>query len=159
DGRWIAFTSKRDGDDVAQIYVITPTGGEARRVSQMPMAASALKWSADSRTIYCLASTWPDTPDDETHRKKEKSQKEKKNKAAVMDDAAYRYWDHWIADGKRPSVFAVNLADGKHRNLLAGTGKFLPPFEPSANDYDVSPDGKELCFVADSVKEIGLDTN
>jgi dipeptidyl aminopeptidase/acylaminoacyl peptidase len=35
----------------------------------------------------------------------------------------------------------------------------LPPFEPSANDYDVSPDGKEFCFVADAVKEIGLDSN
>src|SRR5262249_9295742 len=35
----------------------------------------------------------------------------------------------------------------------------LPPYEPSAADYDVSPDGKELCFVADSAKEIGMDVN
>jgi dipeptidyl aminopeptidase/acylaminoacyl peptidase len=159
DGNWIAFVSKREGDEPAQIYVIGPEGGEARRVSRMPMAPAALKWSADSKTIYCIGWTWPDTPDDDSYRKKEQARKESKVKAFVIDDAQYRYWDKWIADGKRPMIFAVRLADGKHTNLLAGTGRHLPPYEPSANDFDVSPDGKELCFVADSVKDIGTDTN
>ena len=30
----------------------------------------------------------------------------------IIDDALFRVWDHWIADGKRPVVFAVDLADG-----------------------------------------------
>ena len=159
DGKWIAFTSKRGSDAVAQIYVIAAAGGEARRVSEMPMAPGGLKWSAESGTLYCIGWTWPDTPDDASHRNKEKAQKASKSKALVIDNAAFRYWDRWIADGKRPVVFAVDVASGKHKNLLAGTGKFLPPFEPSARDYDVSPDGKELCFVADSVKHIGTDVN
>ncbi|MCS6977164.1 MAG: S9 family peptidase [Gemmatales bacterium] len=158
DGRHIAFVSKRDGDEVPQIYVIAPDGGEARRLTKMPMAPAHLKWSADSKTIFCIAWTWPDA-DDETHVKKEKEWKESKSKAFIIDDATYRYWDKWIADGKRPLVFAVDVATGKHRNLLHGTGLTLPPYEPSANDYDVSPDGSELAFVADSVKEIGLDVN
>src|SRR5688572_11946327 len=39
DGRWIAFVAKRRGvdgakdDDEAQVYVIAPDGGEARRVT------------------------------------------------------------------------------------------------------------------------------
>ena len=45
----IAFTSQRAGDDGVQIYVISPTGGEARRVSNMAMAPTGLKWTADSR--------------------------------------------------------------------------------------------------------------
>src|SRR5258707_12733294 len=32
DGQWIAFTGKRGNDEVAQVYVIAPQGGEARRV-------------------------------------------------------------------------------------------------------------------------------
>jgi dipeptidyl aminopeptidase/acylaminoacyl peptidase len=159
DGKWIAFTSKRGTDAAAQIYVVSPDGGEAKRVSNLPTAASGLKWSADSKTVYCIGWTWPDTPDDDSHRKKEAALKESKSKAVVIDDAVFRYWDRWIADGKRPSIFAVTVASGKHRNLLAGTGKFLPPYEPSARDYDVSPDGEELCFVADSVKDIGMDVN
>ncbi|MCE9533207.1 MAG: S9 family peptidase [Planctomycetes bacterium] len=159
DGTRIAFTSKRGTDEDAKLYVISVDGGEAQRAGKMPMAQGHLKWSGDSKTIYCIAWTWPDTPDDESHLKKEKALKEQKSKALVIDDAVYRYWDRFIADGKRPHVFAIDLETKKHRNLLAGTKLFLPPYEPSTHDYDVSPDGKELCFVADSVKEIGRDVN
>jgi dipeptidyl aminopeptidase/acylaminoacyl peptidase len=159
DGKSIAFVSQRAGDDGPQVYVISPDGGEARRVTHMPMAPSGLKWGGDSRTIYCFGWTWPDAPDDETHKKKEKALKEPRSKAVVIDDAQFRYWDHWIADGKRPAVFAIGVESGRHRNLLAKCKRFLPPTEPSANDYDVSPDGKELCFVSDSAREYGLEFN
>jgi dipeptidyl aminopeptidase/acylaminoacyl peptidase len=159
DGKSIAFTSKRGSDEHNQIYLVHPDGGEARRLSNMPMAPSGLKWGADSKTLYCIAWTWPDAPDDDSYRKKEKAEKEKKSKALIVDDATFRYWDHWIADGKRPMVFAVDVATGKHKNLLAGTKLSLPPYEPTASDYDVAPDGKELCIVADSAKEIGMDVN
>jgi dipeptidyl aminopeptidase/acylaminoacyl peptidase len=159
DGQLIAFVSKRGGDEGPQIYVISPQGGEARRVTQMPMAPSHLKWSGDSKTIYCIAWTWPDAADDAAYQIREKELKENKVKAFVIDDATYRYWDKWLADGKRPVVFSVDVATGKHTNLLAGTGRTLHPYETTANDYDVSPDGKELCFVSENVKDIGLDVN
>jgi Tol biopolymer transport system component len=159
DGKAIAFTSKRGSDEHNQIYLLHPYGGEARRLTNMSMAPSSLKWGADSKTLYCIAWTWPDTPDDDSYRKKEKAEKDKKSKAFIIDDATFRYWDHWIADGKRPMVFAVDAATGKHKNLLAGTKLSLPPYEPTASDYDVAPDGKELCIVADSAKEIGMDVN
>jgi dipeptidyl aminopeptidase/acylaminoacyl peptidase len=161
DGNLIAFTSQRAGDEVAQIYVIAPAGGEARRVSIMAMASSGLKWSADSRTIYSIGWTWPDAPDDVAHKAKEKSLKDARSKAVVIDDTEYRVWDKWIADGKRPMIFATDLQTGRHRNLLAKSKRFLPPTEPppSANDYDVSPVGTELCFVADSSANYGLDFN
>ena len=161
DGKSIAFVSQRAGDDAPQIYVISPEGGEARRVSNMPMAPSGLKWSGDSKTIFCIGWTWPDAADDEAHKKKEKALKESKSKAVVIDDTQYRVWDKWIADGKRPMIFAIDVESGKHRNLLGKCKRFLPPSEPppSANDYDVSPDGKELCFVSDSTKDYGNDFN
>ena len=161
DGKWIAFTSQRTGDDGPQVYVISPAGGEARRVSNMPMTPSGLKWSGDSKTIYCVAWTWPDAADDETHKKKDKALKEAKSKAVVIDDTQFRIWDKWIADGKRPMVFAIDVEGGKHRNLLANCKRYLPPSEPppSDNSYDVSPDGKELCFVSDSARDYGNDFN
>lgn len=143
DGKLIAFTSKRGTDDGPQVYVIAPAGGEARRASNMPMSPGGVKWGGDSTTLYAIAWTWPDTPDDDSYRKKEKAEKEKKAKAVVIDDTVYRYWDKWLTDGKRPSVFAIDVESGKHRDLLAGTGKHLTPFQPSEADYDVSPDGRE----------------
>ncbi|HEV3143800.1 MAG TPA: S9 family peptidase [Gemmataceae bacterium] len=159
DGKLIAFTSKRGGDEVPQIYVISPEGGEARRVSKMPFAASSLKWSGDSSTIYFIAWTWPDTPDDASYKKREQGLKNAKSKAVVIDSAQFRYWDKWLTDGKRPYVFGVDVKTDQHRNLMAGTGHHLPVQEPSEQHYDVAPDGKELCYVYDNVKEPGLDVN
>src|SRR5262249_43234686 len=73
DGKSIAFTSKRG--DSTQIYIISPEGGEARPVSELPMPPSGLKGGGDSKTIYCVVWTWPDTPDGESYKKKEKAKK------------------------------------------------------------------------------------
>ena len=157
----IAFTSQRAGDDGIQIYVISPTGGEARRVSNM--ADGAERAQMGRRLPHDLL----DRLDLARRRRRrgpqspEKSLKDAKSKAVVIDDTEYRVWDKWIADGKRPMIFATDVASGRHRNLLAKSKRFLPPTEPppSANDYDVSPDGKELCFVSDSSEDYGLDFN
>jgi dipeptidyl aminopeptidase/acylaminoacyl peptidase len=155
DGKSIAFTSKRG--DIAQIYIIALDGGEAKQLTNLPMAPGGLKWIGNS--IYCVVQTWPDTPDDESYKKKEKAQKDSKVQAYIIDDAMYRVWDHWIADGKRPVVFAVDAVSGKHRNLFAHTKRTLPASGGGASDYDVSPDGKEICFVSESAKELGMDYN
>jgi dipeptidyl aminopeptidase/acylaminoacyl peptidase len=159
DGKLIAFASQRAGDTVAQIYVIDPAGGESRRVSKLPYAASSLKWSPDSKTIYAIAWTWPGCATDAEHKRREQELKDNKAKGVVITEAAYRYWDRWLSDGKRPTVVAVDLATGNHRNVLAHTGKHLLPTEPSANDFDISPDSKELCFAADSTADYGADYN
>jgi dipeptidyl aminopeptidase/acylaminoacyl peptidase len=158
DSKTIAFVSKRAGD-VAQIHLISPDGGEARQLSKLPMAPSGLKWAPDGKSVFCIVSTWPDTPDDESFKKKEKARKDDKVQAYIIEDALFRYWDNWIADGKRPVIFRVDADSGKHTNLFAGLKLFLPVASNGAESYDISPDGKELCFTADSTKEIGMDFN
>jgi dipeptidyl aminopeptidase/acylaminoacyl peptidase len=158
DGKSIAFVSKRTGD-IAQIHVIQLNGGEAKQLTNLPMAPTGVKWPGDGKTLYCVVQTWPDTPDDESYKKKEKAQKDNKVQAYVIDDALYRVWDKWIADGKRPVVFAIDAEKGNHRNLFAGAKRTLPASGGSASDYDMSPDGKEICFVSESAKELGMDYN
>jgi dipeptidyl aminopeptidase/acylaminoacyl peptidase len=159
DGKRIAFTSKRGTDEFPQVYVISPTGGEARKLSDLPTGPSGLKWAADSKRVFCIGWTWPDSPDDADHKKREKELKDGKRKGVVIDEAVYRYWDKWLYDGKRPTVYAIDATTGKHTNLLLGTGKHLSSNEPSAYDYDVKPDGSEICFVAETAKDPGTDFN
>jgi Tol biopolymer transport system component len=68
DGRWIAFLSERkspdddsgsddddsgsDKDGVGQIYIISPSGGEAFAVTQGAEEVHAFSWSPDSKTLY-----------------------------------------------------------------------------------------------------------
>jgi len=159
DGKSIAFVSKRGGDEVAQIYVIGPEGGEAKRITKMPFAPSALKWAGDSSKVYFIAWTWPDTADDAAYRNRTKERSGAKSRATIIDGAAFRYWDHWLTDGKLPYVFEVDVKTGEHRNLMVGTGHSLPLQDPSEQHFDVAPDGKELCYTHDNVKDSGMDSN
>jgi dipeptidyl aminopeptidase/acylaminoacyl peptidase len=57
DGRWVAFVSDRPGQvpetkaDSKQIYVIDPTGGEARQVTKLDDGVDGFEWASDSKTI------------------------------------------------------------------------------------------------------------
>ncbi|MDX2035033.1 MAG: S9 family peptidase [Isosphaeraceae bacterium] len=161
DGTKIAFVSKRAGDESPQIYVISPDGGEALRVGTTVIPPSGLKWASDSKRIYYIGWTWPDAADQAAHDAKRKALESAKSKAMIIDDAQYRTWDKWITDGRRPMIFTVDLETGTHANLLTNSGRFLPPTEPgpSAADFDVSPDGAELCFTSDSAADYGTDYN
>lgn len=55
DGQWLAFLSKREGDENVQIYRISPFGGEAERLTELENDAHALKWAPDGSAIAFTA--------------------------------------------------------------------------------------------------------
>lgn len=153
DGRWIAFTAKRKDDEQAQLYVISPGGGEAKRVGSAAGGVTAIKWFPDSRRIAFVAWVWPDLRGDSAQKKRLAERKESKVKAWVTERGEYRYWDHWLADGREPHVFACDVATGRCTDLLAGTGLALQPWDPTAEHYDIAPDGRELALTIDPADE------
>jgi dipeptidyl aminopeptidase/acylaminoacyl peptidase len=69
DGRWIAFLSRRRPGSMeetgAQLYLISPTGGDAFPVTQGDEEVHAFSWSPDSRTLYFATRTpWTKTQKD-----------------------------------------------------------------------------------------------
>jgi dipeptidyl aminopeptidase/acylaminoacyl peptidase len=155
DGKYIAFVTKRGKDEQSQIYVIDAQGGEARRVSEVVTGVSGIRWSADGKKIFAISWVWPEltkgstAAQDKAHTerlKEEKSRKEKGPSAHVIEEDVYKYWDHWLSDGRRPHVFVIEVSSGKHQDLFAGTAYHLPRADTSANDYALSADGRELAF-------------
>ena len=122
DGKWIAFTAKRKDDEEAQIYLIAPDGGEARRLTSLSTGALALRWFPDSRRIAFVSVGLAGPRDDKAQAKRKRERKESKIKAHVTERAESRFWDHWLADGREPHVFAADVVSGSARDLLAGTG-------------------------------------
>jgi dipeptidyl aminopeptidase/acylaminoacyl peptidase len=156
DGRWIAFAAKRNDDEEPQVYLIAPDGGEARRLTTVAGGASGLRWFADSKRVAFISWVWPDLKTDKEQARRRKERKESKVKAHVSERAECRFWDHWLTDGREPHVFAADFASGRTRDLLAGTGLALEPWEPSAAVYDISPDGRELAVTVDLNPEPGM---
>ena len=143
DGRYVAFTAKRKDDAEPQVYLIAPDGGEARRLTKLATGASAIKWFADSRRIAFVSWVWPELRGDAAQKKRTDARKADPVKALVTERAEYRYWDHWLADGREPHLFVVDVASGACRDVLAGTGLRLRPWEPAVAEYDVAPDGSD----------------
>ena len=159
DGQWIAFTSKREGDEQTQVYLISPTGGEAKRLTKVATGVSGVRWFADSKSLAFISWVWPELKTDEEQAKKMKEQKDAKVKAYVIDQTTFRYWDHWIADGRVPHVFVANVETSETRDVLGGAGVSLTMYDPGGDSYDISPDGKELAFVGDTAKDFGYRPN
>ncbi len=153
DGRAIAFIAKRPGDEEPQLYVIAPDGGEARRLTQLATGCASLKWFPDGRRIALISSVWPDLRTDAAQARRRKERKDAKVKAHITERGDFRYWDHWLTDGREPHIFVCDVATGACRDALAGTGVALPPWEPHAEDYDIAPDGSEIALTVDRDSE------
>jgi len=149
DGKWIAFTAKRKDDDEPQLYLIAPDGGEARRLSRIATGCSAPKWFADGKRIAFISWVWPDLATNALQAKRRKERKESKVKAHVTERHEFRFWDHWLTDGREPHVHVCDVASGQCIDALARAGVALPPWEPSSGDYDIAPDGREIAITAD----------
>jgi dipeptidyl aminopeptidase/acylaminoacyl peptidase len=163
DGRWIAFVAKRHGvdgakdDEEPQVYVIAPDGGEARRVTSLATGAFGIKWFPDSKRIAFISWVWPDTKGLGKLEKRYREHKDNKVKAHVVEHPAYRWWDHWLSDGRVPHLFTVDVESGKTRDLFAGSRYELPRADPAAHHYDIAPDGNEVAFTFDPQEEKRFD--
>ncbi|MBS0446572.1 MAG: S9 family peptidase [Proteobacteria bacterium] len=152
-GDAIAFIAKREQegkkDDAPQLYVISPDGGEARRVSDYAPGIESFKWFPDGRRIAFAAWVWPDAKGAKAQAKRVKAHKERKETAYVTSAAQYRYWDHQLPMGRVVHLHVLDVATGRVTDLFEGSAFELTPADPNADAYDVSPDGRHIAFAYD----------
>jgi len=160
-GEQIAFIARREQqgekDEEAQLYVIAPDGGEARRVMTLATGVEAFKWFPDGKRIALVSWVWPKLKGAAAQAKALKEFKARKETAYVTDEALYRFWDHHIPMGRVPHLLVVDVASGKTRDLFEDSIYELSRAEPDANTFDISPDGKRIVFVFDPAAEKRLD--
>lgn len=167
DGRWIAFLSERrppegkqrsgrdeskDSDDkaVAQLYLISPTGGEAFPITSGDKEVHSFVWAPDSKTIY-FATRTPWSKDEKDADKK-----------IWKDTVRYR------AGERGDMIFKLDLAEALQRHAASGTRETpdtvkdtntTPGAIPIAStpwripQLTISDDARRLAFVTTSLSE------
>ncbi len=149
DGRYIAFVAKRGEDKQPQLYVIAANGGEATRVGDIPTGVATPKWFPDSTRIAFITEVWPDITDWGKTREKLKEREDSKMTAMTWDRTPVTHWDHFVED-RVPHLFSIALDGGTPVTITLNSGHELSRRETGNESYDISPDGKEVAFVADS---------
>jgi len=166
DGRWIAFRSDRkiasekDSDssdddkdekgEVSQIYLISPTGGEAIAITQGQEEVHTFSWSADSRTLYfATRNPW-------TKAQKDEYKKQWKDvvqyRTAERGDTIFSL-DVAAALARHATAPAKEESDAEKESDLTPGAHTLATLSLRVDDLVTSPDGSKLAFLTNAVNQ------
>jgi dipeptidyl aminopeptidase/acylaminoacyl peptidase len=156
DSRRIAFLSNRGGS--SQIWMMDADGGNAKQITTLATEADGVIFSPDGKNLVFTSDVYPDCPDEACNKRKLDEENASKVKARIYTSLLYRHWDHWQG-ARRRHLMVVPAAGGASRDLTPGVRE-IPPFSLGGpDDYAVSPDGREVAYVAVSDPEPAISTN
>jgi dipeptidyl aminopeptidase/acylaminoacyl peptidase len=138
DGKYLAFTSARDNGR-PQIWLLSMSGGEARRLTNLENGVSNIEWSPDSARLLCLTRTGPPAS--------------KNSDVRHYTHINYKFNDTGYFDDKRSHLVVVDAKSGMAKQITDGN---------DWNDTDPhwSPDSTKIAFVSNRTgKEFDNDHN
>jgi len=156
DGKSFVFLSTRN--DKAELWRMPIDGGEPQQLTTISTGASAAKVSPDGKHLAFTSRIFPEYGADDTKNEALiKDMKKSPLKVHMGDELLFRHWTFY-RDGKRTHILVQNVP-GDDWDAAKGP-KIAPPdiwdvtpgdfdspaFSLSGDWFDISPDGKEICF-------------
>lgn len=153
DGKYIAFSAKREGDEAGQIYLLNvKEGGEAQRFTNISTGAGSPKWSPDGKMLLFNSSVYPGAYADSANKKIADERKKVKYKARVYTQFPVRNFDRWLED-KQSHLFVQAIGSDKAKDLLTDVAiSGLAGFRLGSSIW--SSDGKSVIFSAVTDAEV-----
>lgn len=144
DGKTIAYVSNREGGP-KQVYLLDVASGNSRRLTNLSGGAGALKWVPDGSGVVFVSDVYPDCGvEAECAADRAAAAEKAPTKARIIDSLLFRHWSTW-QEATRAHIIHATL-DGKLRDLTPGAFD-APPFSlGGGEEFDVSPDSKELVY-------------
>jgi dipeptidyl aminopeptidase/acylaminoacyl peptidase len=156
DGKTISFVSNRGGS--VQVWLLPIEGGEARQLTKLPIDVAGPIWSPKGDMVAFTAEVVPGKSPEET-AKADKEKAESKSKARIYDKLMIRHWNAWD-EGKRSHLFVADARTGEAKDLTPKLDVNTPPGPfGGSNEYAFSPDGREIAFTAEPIKDHAWSTN
>ena len=142
--------SKDKGGDTSQIYMISPTGGEAFPITTGDEDVHDFSWSADSRTIYfATRQPWSKTQKDE-YKKQWKDVVQ--YRTAERGDTIYAL--DVAAAIERHTAAPARIDSDAEKDSTGTLGARVIATTPlRVDDFVTSPDGSKLAFASNAINQ------
>ncbi|MFW5973591.1 MAG: S9 family peptidase, partial [Bacteroidota bacterium] len=154
DGSTLAFVSRREDDDAAQIYLLPiDTPGEARRLTEIPTGVSAPRWVGEH--IYFVSNVWPEMTWEEmaAELKRRESDHVSAHRWTALPTSS---WDRWVDEDRQAHLYRISPSSRQVDPVTLHTEWELPRSSQGLSSYDVAPDESLVAFLADSRRD-GVD--
>jgi dipeptidyl aminopeptidase/acylaminoacyl peptidase len=157
DSTRIAYVSNRSGS--SQVWLMDPDGSNAKQVTALSTEADGVLFSPDGKNLVFTSQVFPDCgADDACNKKKLDEEKASKVKARIYTELLYRHWTRWQSQ-RRSHLLVIPVGGGAAKDLTPGT-RDAPPFSLGGpDDYDISPDGQEVCYSMNADPVPAVSTN
>lgn len=157
DGRTLAYVSNRDGG-AKQVFLLDVATGTSRKLTDLANGAASLRWLPDGSGLLLVSDVDPECGvDPACTRERNAAAAQSPTKARIITGLLYRHWNAW-QERTRTHIIHVPLS-GTPRDLTPGAFD-APPFSVGGGDeFDVSPDGKELVYAQNTDEHPELSTN
>ncbi len=149
DGKQIAFSAKREEDEVSQVYLLNfAEAGEAQRFSNISIGAGSPQWSNDGKMILYSNKVYPGQFTDSANKKIADERKKVKYNARVYNSFPIRNWDVWI-DEKQTHVFVQSIEAGSvPKDIFSEVAIATKAGFAFSGAITWAPSGKEVVFTA-----------
>jgi dipeptidyl aminopeptidase/acylaminoacyl peptidase len=157
DSKRIAFISDRGGS--SQAWLMDADGANPKAVTNLAAEADGVLFSPDGKNLLFTSSVYPDCgADDACNKKNIDAEKNSPTKARVYTELLYRHWNVWQSK-RRSHLLSIAISGGAPKDLTPGA-RDVPPFAVQGNDdYDLSPDGTEVCYAMNGDPVAATSTN
>ena len=167
DSSRIAFSARREGDEVGQVYVLdVADGGEAVRITSLSTGARSPQWRPDGKAILFVSTVYPGAVDDDANKKLAAERKAQKYRVRVYEKFPIRNWDKWLEDTQAHLFIQDALPGAKAKDLLAGSKLvtergFAGRVSDSGEELDAvwAPEGDAIVFVASTNRDTAAYAN
>jgi dipeptidyl aminopeptidase/acylaminoacyl peptidase len=149
DGDCFCFIRKPTADDKPQLHVMDFDGGEAECVTDLPLGVAGARWMPNSTGLVLAVPLLEGFSNVAATTEELERRANAPTEPIVTERTVYRHWKRWLVGGEIHHLFHLDLATGELTDLTPDLDRLIA-YEDVDHAFDISPDGLEVAFTADT---------
>ncbi len=142
-----------------QIWTCNYDGSGEEKLTDVYTKVTDYDWSPTGNKILFTSSVYPDCETQDCNKQKDEEKATSKVKASIFTELMYRHWDEWRG-GKINRIFLFDVKNKSSVSVTYNNKYDVPPIAlGSSNDYNFSPDEKQIAFTMNIDQFISTSTD